>query len=58
MVVVLVLALVAGCDGNWKPPRIRLPRRSPVDIFEDIIDQVRGIGDGITRQFRSFGGRH
>ena len=56
--VAVVLALVAGCGGDWKPPRIPLPRRGPVEVFESIIDQVEGIGRGLTRQFRSLGGRH
>jgi hypothetical protein len=59
--VCLVLSLIAvcvlaGCSDTWRGPRLRLPRRGPVDVFLGIIDQVKQIGDGIARQFRGMSG--
>ena len=55
LTVVLVVMLVAGCSGRWRPPRLRLPTRSPVDVFLGLIDQVKDIGRSVSRQFRSMG---
>jgi hypothetical protein len=52
LLLLLVLALVVGCAGDGRLPRIRLPRRGPVDVFIDIIDQVSRLGEGISRQIR------
>ena len=54
----LVVGLVAGCSGQWRFPKWRLPRRGPVDVFLDVIDEVSRLGEGIARQFRGMtGGR-
>ena len=53
LTVVLIVALVAGCSDGWRPPRLRLPDKSPVDVYLGIIDQVKGIGRSLSRQFRS-----
>lgn len=56
--IVVVCALVIGCSSPWRPPRLRLPRRGPVDVFIDLIDQVSQLGESIARQFRGMtGGR-
>ncbi|MGC9523010.1 MAG: hypothetical protein ACP5HG_14145 [Anaerolineae bacterium] len=55
-VCLVVLLLASACSGRGRLPRWRLPDRGPVDVFEDIIDQVSRIGDGIARQFRGFTG--
>ncbi|MBN1247850.1 MAG: hypothetical protein JXC32_09340 [Anaerolineae bacterium] len=60
LAILLVVALLTACARDWgprgwRPPRLRLPEKGPVDLFIDIIDQVRGIGRGITRQFEGFG---
>ncbi|MCJ7550960.1 MAG: hypothetical protein MUQ30_14905 [Anaerolineae bacterium] len=57
MKVILALAviviLVAGCSGEWRIEWPRLPDKGPVDVFLGIIDQVKGIGRSVSRQFRS-----
>jgi hypothetical protein len=49
--VVLVLTLVVGCAADGRLPRVRLPRRGPVDVFLDVLDQVSRLGESIGRQF-------
>ena len=56
VLVVLVVALLVGCSGIGRLPRWRLPRRGPVDVFIDLIDQVKHIGQSMARQFRGIGG--
>jgi len=53
LAVLLIVALVAGCSGDWRPKWPRLPDKGPVDVFLGIIDQVKGIGRSLSRQFRS-----
>ena len=53
LAVLLIVALVAGCSGDWRSKRPRLPDKGPVDVFLRIIDQVKGIGRSLSRQFRS-----
>ena len=55
LTVVLIVVLVAGCSGDWRPKLPRLPDKSPVDAFLGIIDQVKSIGRSLSRQFRSMG---
>jgi hypothetical protein len=56
VLLVLVVALVAGCSGIGRLPRWHLPRRGPVDVFEDLIGQVKQIGQSVARQFGGMGG--
>ncbi|MGC9347919.1 MAG: hypothetical protein ACP5JG_07265, partial [Anaerolineae bacterium] len=59
LAVILVVTLLVGCSNvsRWAR-RFRLPKKGPVDIFIDIIDQVRGIGRSLSRQIqRMTGGR-
>lgn len=53
LTVILVVVLLAGCSSDWRPKRLRLPQKGPVDIFLGIIDQIEGIGRSLSRQFRS-----
>lgn len=53
---VVVCVAVVGCSGSWHRPRIRLPRRGPVDLFEDIVGQVSRLGESLARQFRGLSG--
>ncbi len=46
---VLVLALVVGCVADGLP-RLRLPRRGPADVLDDVIGQVSRLGDAVGRQ--------
>ena len=55
LTVLLIVALVAGCSGGWRPKWPRLPKKSPVDAFLGIIDQIRSIGRSLSRQMRSMG---
>jgi len=55
LTVLLVVALVAGCSGDWRPKLPQLPTRSPVDVFLGIIDQVKNIGRSLSRRMRSMG---
>ena len=56
---VLVLTMVVGCASDGSVPRVRLPRRGPVEIFVDLIDQVSRLGESVGRQIRRMtrGGR-
>ena len=56
LLVVLIATLVVSCSGELRFPKWRLPRRGPVDVFIDLIDQVKGIGQGVARQFGGMGG--
>ena len=53
LAVVVIVVLVAGCSGDSRPQWPRLPDKGPVDVFLGIIDQVKGIGRSVSRQFRS-----
>ena len=53
--VVAVMA-VAGCSSAWHPPKVTLPRRGPVDVFLDVIDQISQLGESIARRFRGLSG--
>ncbi len=60
LAVIALIALLGSCSANWAPPKwqapkIHLPKKGPVDLFFDIIDQVEQIGRSITRQFQGFG---
>lgn len=57
LAVVVIVVLVAGCSGDWRPQWPRLPDKGPVDVFLGIIDQVKGIGRSLSRQMRSMSPR-
>jgi hypothetical protein len=57
IILVLVAVLTTACSGDWRLPKIRLPRQGPVDAFLGIIDQVSQLGRNVARQFQGMGGR-
>jgi hypothetical protein len=57
VILLLVAMITTACSSNWRLPKIRLPRKGPVDAFLGIIDQVSQLGRNVARQFQGMGGR-
>jgi len=61
LILIVALLLTACTNGPKREPTWKIPRlrgSSPVEVFENLIEQVKGIGDGLGRMFRGIGPRH